>query len=100
LLSPKSGKKLADFISPIIEVIKNMPDSLKTKDDKKEGWKENPNITAFIGLLNALSSITFASVLRIWTMSKLLGPKNGEALAGFFTELLKPFKEKSAIEAA
>jgi len=33
-------------------------------------------------------------------MSKLLGPKNGEALAGFFTELLKPFKAKSAIEAA
>lgn len=81
----KGGYNLAEFLRPIIGVIKELPEDLKVG---KNDTKADSRLNGFISLINALCSIKLSDLVVLWGLSKFNG-NHGKNIGNFFNSLIK-----------
>ena len=98
LFPTSGGKNIADFLSPIIDLIKTLPsdhtnlvkvESVITGNSTTKSFTADSRVKSFMDLFNLFTNISTKSILRMAYMGKKLNAELGKNIAGFFTEITK-----------
>ncbi|WQJ53908.1 MAG: hypothetical protein [Wendovervirus sonii] len=93
-----AGKNIANFLRPIINVIKKMPAALANEkksigmfgtSSSEKTYVTNPQISGFIEVMSALTSVTLGQIIKLSIMGHTLNGKKGQNIGNFFSSFVK-----------